>query len=168
MLLLSGIVSKSNRGIQQLDHGFYDMGFPHPGVKATVKQANKLLMHYKCHMALGTELQTSLNLLMVNLGLSFQPFGVSFENYSKWVMTSWVKGVWEKVDHYNLVLLVHNLLSVFLQEGDDWLMARFIATGYNGIKLLILNRVGKHQQVLFLSDILGAGGGLVDKKYLRI
>jgi hypothetical protein len=46
-------------------------------------------------------------------------------------------------------------------------MARFIAAGYNGIKLLILNRVWKHQQVLFLSDILGAGGGLVDKKYLR-
>ncbi len=71
------------------------------------------------------------------------------------------------MDHYYLVLSVHNLLSVLLQEGDDWLMAQLIATGYNGIKLLILNRVQKHQQVLFLSDILGVGGGLVDKKYLR-
>jgi hypothetical protein len=71
------------------------------------------------------------------------------------------------VDHYNFFLLVHNLLPVFPREGYDWLMARFIAAGYNSIKLLILNRVQKHQQVLFLSDILGAGGGLVDKKYLR-
>ena len=66
-----------------------------------------------------------------------------------------------------MVLLVHNLSSVFLQEGDDWLMVRYIAAGYNGIKLLILNRVQKHQQVLFLSDILGACGGSMDKKYLR-
>jgi hypothetical protein len=83
------------------------------------------------------------------------------------VTTSWLKWVWEKVDHYNLVLLVHNLLSIFPREGDDWLMAQLIAAGYNGIELLILNRVQKHQQVLSLSDILGDGGSLVDKKYLR-
>ena len=82
-------------------------------------------------------------------------------------MTSWLKWVWEKVVHYNLVLLVHNLPSVFPRDGDDWLMAQFIAAGYNGIELLILNRVRKHQQVLFLSDILGASGCLVEKKYLQ-
>jgi hypothetical protein len=153
MLPLGRIVSKANRGMQQLDRGFYDAGFPHLGIKAMVKQANKLLMHYGCHTALGTELQTSLKLLVSDLGLPFQPFRVSLEHYGKWVTTSWLKRVWEKVDHYNLVLLVHNLSSVFLREGDDWLMAPFIAAGYNGIELLILNRVQKHQQVLFLSDI---------------
>jgi hypothetical protein len=45
-------------------------------------------------------------------------------------------------------------------------MARFIAMGYTAEELHILNRVQKHQQVLFLLDILGAGGGLVDKRYL--
>jgi hypothetical protein len=74
MFPLGGIFSKANWGIQQLDCGFYGMGFPHPGIKATVKQANKLLMHYRCHTALGTELQTSLELLVADLGLSFQPF----------------------------------------------------------------------------------------------
>jgi hypothetical protein len=150
MLLLGEIVSKANQGIQQLDCGFYGAGFPHPGVEPMVEQANKLLMHYGFHAALGTELQRSLKLLVADLGLSFQPFQVSFEHYGKWVTTSWLKRVWEKVVHYNLVLLVHNLLSVFPREGDDWLMARFIAAGYNGINLLILNRVQKHQQVLFL------------------
>ena len=51
-------------------------------------------------------------------------------------------------------------------EGDDWLMARFIATRYTVEELRILNRVRKHQQILFLLDILGAGGGWVDKGYL--
>jgi hypothetical protein len=46
MLPLGGIVSKANRGIQQLDHGFYGTDFPHLDVKAMVKQANMLLMHY--------------------------------------------------------------------------------------------------------------------------
>jgi len=32
---------------------------------------------------------------------------------------------------------------------------------------VILNRVRKHQQVLFLSAILGADGGSVDKRYLQ-
>jgi hypothetical protein len=42
-------------------------------------------------------------------------------------------------------------------------MARFITMGYTTAELLILNQVRKHQQVLFLFDIIGAGGGLVDK-----
>jgi hypothetical protein len=76
--------------------------------------------------------------------------------------------VWEKVDRYSFVLTVHNLLLPFPREGDDWLMARFIAAGYGGEDLLTLNRVRKHQQVLFLSDILGASGGLLDKRYLEM
>ncbi len=46
-------------------------------------------------------------------------------------------------------------------------MARFVAMGYTADELSILNCVQKHQQVLFLLDILGAGGGLVDKRYLN-
>ncbi len=39
--------------------------------------------------------------------------------------------------------------------------------GYKGEELLTLNRVWKHQQALFLLDILGASGGSVDKQYLQ-
>ena len=46
-------------------------------------------------------------------------------------------------------------------------MARFMGLRYGVEDLLILNRVWKHQQVLFLSDILGAGGKLLDKRYLQ-
>jgi hypothetical protein len=86
MLPLGGIVSKANRGIQQLDHGFYGAGFPHPGVKATLQQVNKLLMHNSCQTALDTGLQTSLELLVVDLGLSVL-----------------VEEVWEKVSFFDFV-----------------------------------------------------------------
>ena len=46
-------------------------------------------------------------------------------------------------------------------------MARFIGLVYGVEDLLILNRVQKHQQFLFLSDILGAGGELLDKRYFQ-
>jgi hypothetical protein len=91
MLPLAGEVHKANCGIRQLDRGFFGAGFPHPGVEATVVQANKLLMHYGCHTALGDELQTSLELLVVDLGPSFQPFRVSYKHYGDWVTTCWLK-----------------------------------------------------------------------------
>jgi hypothetical protein len=78
MLPLGGVVCKANRGIRQLDQGFYGAGFPHLGVEATVEQSNKLLMHYGCHTALGTKLQTLLELLVADLGLSFQPYCISY------------------------------------------------------------------------------------------
>jgi hypothetical protein len=159
MLPLGGIVSKADCSIRQLDRGFYGAGFPRPGVEATLEQANKLLMHYGCQTALGTELQTSLKLLVVDLGLLFQPFCISYDQYGDWVTTSWLK-VWEKVSFFDFVLMVTNLPMSYPREGDDWLMARFIAMGYTAEELRILNHVRKHQQVLFLSDILGAGGGL--------
>jgi hypothetical protein len=71
MLPLWGIVSKANRGIRQSDCRIYGAGFPHPEVEAMVEQAKKLLMHYGCHTALGTELQSSLELLVADLGLLF-------------------------------------------------------------------------------------------------
>ncbi len=83
-----------------------------------------------------------------------QPFQVSFKHYGAWVTILLLKRVWEKVDHFGIVLLVHNLFSSFPQEGDNWLMVRFVAAGYNSNKLLILNRVRKHQQVFFFSNIL--------------
>jgi hypothetical protein len=73
MLSLGGAVRKANCSIQELDRGFYGAGFSHPGVEATVEQSNKFFTHYGCHTALGTELQTLLDLLVADLGLSFQP-----------------------------------------------------------------------------------------------
>jgi hypothetical protein len=104
---------------------------------------------------------------MADLGLSFQPFHVSYKHYGNGVTTCWLKRVWEKVDCYGFVLTVNNIVSIYPREGDDWLTARFIATGYKGEELLTLNRVRKHQQALFLLDVLGASGGSVDKQYLQ-
>jgi hypothetical protein len=54
-----------------------------------------------------------------------------------------------------------------LQEGDKWFMQ--VAMEVGGIsptELLQLYRYCCHQQVLYVSDILGAGGKCLDKWYL--
>ena len=93
MLPLGGIMQTAPKGIQQPDQGFYGAGLPHPGVEAIVEQSNKLLMHYGYRTALGTELQTSIGLLLVELGMLFQPFLLSYTNFGHMVTTSGLKRV---------------------------------------------------------------------------
>jgi hypothetical protein len=107
-------------------------------VEATLEQANKLLMHYGCRTALGTVLQTSLELLAVDLGLSFQPFQVSYTHFGDWVTTLWLKRVWEKVSFFGFKINVNNLMTGYLWEGDDWLMSQFIARGHTLNELVTL------------------------------
>ena len=45
-------------------------------------------------------------------------------------------------------------------------MACFEDAGFSKLKLLDLNRVGLHQQVLILLDVLSADGRYIEKKYL--
>ena len=62
---------------------------------------------------------------------------------------------------------INNIPLLFPREGDQWLMRLFVATDFGKGDLARLNRVRIHQHVLFLSDILGAGGKSLDKGYLQ-
>ena len=46
-------------------------------------------------------------------------------------------------------------------------MVKFWEIGFDTEDLLILNRVRIHQQVVFLSDVMDAGGRKLNKKYLK-
>ncbi len=69
-----GIRRTARRGIGQLDLGFYGVGCPHPAIECLIAQLNKLLMHYGSQSCLGLEMQASVELLVIELGLSIQPF----------------------------------------------------------------------------------------------
>ena len=53
------------------------------------------------------------------------------------------------------------------RERDQWIMQQFQNIGYGPLELPRLNRVRCHQQVLFLSDVIGASGSGLDERYLR-
>jgi len=165
---IGGIVRSSKKEIRQLDGGFYGAGFPHPAVEAAVVQCNKLLMHYGCQSSVGVQLQTSMELLLVELGMSFQPLSVDYDKFGALVTHSWLKTIWEKSDLFQFDVRVNNIPIKFVREGDEWLMLRFLRAGYNMDELLRLNRVQLHQQVLFLSDIICVGGKYIDQRYLTL
>ena len=163
---LIGIARTAKRELRTLATGFYGAGLPDPRIHATADQLNKLLMHYGCRSAVGTFLQTSMELLIMELGVSFQPLTESYRLYEGLVTRCWLKSVWEKVDKYGISVRVHNVKLTFGRERDQWLMRRFEAIGYEGEEFRRLNRVRVHQQVLFVSDVLCAGGRYLDPKYL--
>jgi hypothetical protein len=69
-----GIRRLARRGIGQLDLGFYDVGCPHPAIECLIAQLNKLLMHYGNQSCLGLKMQNTMELLVMELGMSLQPF----------------------------------------------------------------------------------------------
>ncbi len=79
-----------------------------------------------------------------------------------------MKSIWEKVDKFNITVEIAPFPISPPREGDKWFMKAVIEAGVtNSEELVKINRFRCHQQVLFVSDILDAGGKCLDKKYLK-
>ncbi len=109
-----------------------------------------------------------MELLIIELGISWQPLQESFETYGKWVTNTWIKSVWEKVRKLNITIEIAPLPINPPRADDKWFMQAVRETRARDSKeLAIISRAHCHQQVLFLSDVLNTGGKSVDKKYLN-
>ena len=166
MVPKGGLIGSARKEIRQLSVGFYGAGLPHPGVEVAVAQYNKLMMHYGCKSAVGVQMQVSVELMM--LGLSFQPFMEDYGTCESWVTRSWLKTIWEKADRFGIEVRLGNIAMKMAREDDNWLMKEFMMLGYKKAQLERLNKVRMHQQVLFKSDVLCAGGRYLEKKYLDL
>ena len=164
---LGGIRRSANRMARQLDRGFFGMGCPHPGIECLSAQLSKILTHYGCDTAVGRLLQVSLELLILELGVSSQPFQVDYNVYGNWVTDSWIKSVWEKVFLFGVVLVEGRLKIEPPRQDDEWLMPIFRKLYFSEPELERLNKVRLHQQVVFVSDVMDAGGRALDLKYLN-
>ena len=115
---------------------------------------------------LGFKMSVSIEMLIVELGVSVQPFQESFNKYKDWVTWSRMMSVWGKCDMFKVVIDINDNFLKMPRKGDKWIMQLFVRAGFNKEDLLRLNRVRVHQQVLFLSCVLGASGESLDKKYM--
>jgi hypothetical protein len=165
---LGGIRRSANRMVRQLDRGFYGAGCPHPGIECLIAQVSTILTHYGCDTAVGRLLQVSLELLLLELGVGSQPFQADFNRYGSWATDSWLKSVWEKVFLFGVVVIEGKLKVEPPRHNDDWLMLVLHKLHFSEAELIRLNRVRQHQQVLFVSDVMDAGGRALDLKYLDI
>ena len=164
---MGGLIRTAPAAIRDTDIGFYGAGCPHVGVECFVQQINKLIMHYGCSSNTGFSMKMSLEYMILELGISGQPFQESYKQYGKRVTHSWLKSIWEKCQLFDVLVTFGDVPIELPRMGDHWLMRVFAQLGYSATDLQRLNRVRVHQQVLFLSCILGASGKTLDRRYLK-
>jgi len=146
---------------------FYGVGCPHPAIECLVAQLNKLIMHYGSPSCLGINMQTLVKLLVIDLGLSIQPFAEDYGACQHWVTPSWLKSLWEKYFKLGKDIQLAHIPLQPPQERVSWIMAEFIHMNYDTQSLCKLNRVRLHQQVIFLSDVMDASKRAIESKYLE-
>ena len=162
-----GIRSTARKGTRQLNAGFYGIGCPHPAVECLAAQLNKLIMHYGSKSCLGLNLQTSLELMIIEMGTTLQPLVENYNQCHHWLTPSWLKLIWEKAKSFDITVNFAPLPLEPPQEWDSWIIKIFILMNYDHQELRQLNRVRMHQQVIFLSDVCDSSRRALDKKYLN-
>ena len=136
------------------------------GVECCVAQMNKFLMHYGCSSNLGFFMKMSVNFFILELGISFQPLQESYGKYGSWITHCWLKSLWGQCNEFGVTVELNDIAISVPREGDKWIMGEFVHSScYSKIELERLNKVRIHLQVLFLSDILGASGKVLDRKH---
>jgi len=167
LIPMGGVVRTAPASVRQLHRGFYGIGCPHPGIKCLTSQISKLLMHYGTKSSVGFKMAVSLRELILELGVTFQPFQENYERYKHRVTWSWMTSLWEKCYLYGVLIEIMDNPLTFPRERDSWLMLLLAGLGFSAAELEILNRVRLYQQVVFLSCILNAAGTAIDEKYLH-
>ena len=85
LLPICGIRQSLRRELRQLERGFYGVGLPHPGVECFIGQLDKLLTHYGSSSGLGVHMQVSMEVFIIEGGVSMQLLFEPFSRYGKWV-----------------------------------------------------------------------------------
>jgi hypothetical protein len=113
-------------------------------------------------------MQVLMELLITEMCISSQPLQESYATYGKCLTHSWLKSIWEKADKFNNTIEIATLPIEPPREGDKWFMQAAMEAGItNSIELEKLNKYCCHQQVLYVSDVLDAGGKCLNKRYLN-
>ena len=97
-----------------MGRGFYRIGLPHLGVECFVAQLTKLLLHYGSESGVGIHLQTSMELMVIELGNLLQPLQADYSSYQGWVTHSWLKTLWEKAHKFRMQIVKAPLELSFL------------------------------------------------------
>ena len=83
---------------------------------------SKIQQHYGCKTKMGLKMSASLELPIVEFGMSAQPLQESLKKYKDWVTWTWLVSVWEKCDMSNVVVSYNEKVVTFPRERDQWLM----------------------------------------------
>jgi hypothetical protein len=109
-------------------------------VECFVAQINKQLMHYGCNSGLGIHMQASMEMMIIEGGISIQILSEPFSRYGKWINHCWLRSLWKKVDMFRFQVEIIELPLAFPRENDSWIMLAFVELGFTEDELIRLNR----------------------------
>ena len=167
LIPLGGVIRTAPASVRQLSKGFFGVGCPHVGIECLIGQVQKLLMHFGCASNVGMKMRVSLEQLIVEVGVSNQPLQENFERFRSRVTWCWLVSLWEKCTKYGVKVTFNDCGLKLPRERDKWLRSEFERIGCTGSVLDRLERVRCHQQVVFLSEVVGISGRSLDERYLR-
>ena len=167
MCSVGGVAQSAKRELRYLDSGFYGVGFPHWGIESLIESINKVMTHVGGKSLVSTQYQMSLELLMLELGVSDQPFLQDYQKYSSWVTPVTLSELWAKLHRFGFKLEVDTAKLGLPREGDRWFMSAVEEMGYSREECRVINLVRVNQQVLFESDVFEADGQKLDQMYMR-
>jgi hypothetical protein len=84
---LGGLIRSAKQELRFLDSGFYRLGFPHWGIEAVMAACNKFFVLYGTNMLVRVPLCMSVEVLIIENGLSTQLFLQNFLKYEDEVTT---------------------------------------------------------------------------------
>jgi hypothetical protein len=93
---LGGLIRSARRELRFLDTGFFGLGYPHWGIEALAEAFKKFFSHYGTKSAVGIQLMMSVEILTMEIGVSTQPFLLSFDQYGSRATDGFCKCLWEK------------------------------------------------------------------------
>jgi hypothetical protein len=133
-------------------------------MSGSIAQITKLLVHCGCQSGIGIQMQVTMELLLTEMNISSQPLQESYARYGKWITSTWLKSIWEKVNKFKITNEIAPLPIEPPREGDRWLMQAALEAGVtNPDEQSILNHFRCHQQVLYVSNVLEVGGICIDR-----
>jgi hypothetical protein len=98
-------------------------------------------MHYGNQSCLELKLQNTTEILVIELGMSLQPFQKEYAAYQQWVTHSWIKLVWEKASRVRVEIKIADLVVHPPRESNSWLMQELVRLNYSSNNLQQLNCV---------------------------
>lgn len=165
MAPIGGFLRSAKREFRYLDTGFYGLGFPHWGIEALIEAYGKFFCHFGTNTVVGVQLQMSVELLAIELGMSDQPFTLDFSRYGQRATHGFCTSLWSKLSKFNLKLEIRNISLRPPREHDSWLMRSFEELGFDTQECNDLNMVRIHQQALYVSDVFQADGITINPRY---
>ena len=126
-----------------------------------------MLQHWDSPDALGICLRNAYELLQMEMGLEGNIFSLDFKVYGCLATHSWMKILWNYLDHLDVQLVLDPSTNVpDVREGNAGIMELLVAHGWSGSRLTSVNRVRMFKQVHRLSCLVNADGYSVSEDLL--